>query len=208
MSLTLNAFSVPNMNGFPGTTVELRLWYTGASPNFITNDTPPVIVECGSGGEDNTPYQSIICTYIGTTIFVPQSSLYTTDDSRVPSVVAQARFVDENGELRNFLFNDWVIGASLGPSTTFDRLWEFNNDVNIPNPPNNFYTAAQINFILAHLVFTGSLFQLTPVLFSSLGALSNGAIQYCSDVVESSYPAIGGGTGSFVFRINGVWRAL
>lgn len=46
------------------------------------------------------------------------------------------------------------------------------------------------------------------VLFADLPASPDGTMVYCSDVLESSFPAVGGGSGSFCLRINGIWRAL
>lgn len=48
---------------------------------------------------------------------------------------------------------------------------------------------------------------MTGVAFANLGTPANGTIVYCPDATYGSNPAVGGGTGAFVKRVNGAWRA-
>lgn len=50
--------------------------------------------------------------------------------------------------------------------------------------------------------------QLTAVTFANLPAASNGTMLFCSDATSGSSPATGAGTGAFVIRQNGAWKAL
>lgn len=120
MSVTLGSFTYPNANGYSGV-VTLRLWYTGCTgQQFI--DVDEVAVPCGSNASF---YMDIPCTLVDDVITVPDSDIFTTDDSQSASVLASAQFFVD-GAPRDFLFTDWIITATLGASITFPQLWIFN----------------------------------------------------------------------------------
>ncbi|MFN2532118.1 MAG: hypothetical protein ABR555_12560 [Pyrinomonadaceae bacterium] len=87
---------------FPGTTATLRLQY---SAEFVDSANNVIVREF---------YKSVTCSISGGVITVPQFTLVTTNDALVNTLATcSARFYDQSGAPRAWLFQNFVIPQSL-----------------------------------------------------------------------------------------------
>lgn len=143
--ITVSSFSISNSRGYTGT-VKLRIYYTGcAGSNFI--DSTGAVIMCGNVGSSTGFYAEIPVTVAGGTLTIPAHVLPSTDDSSTLSVTATALFFVNNAK-RDFLYSNWVITRTLGTTVSFAQLWDFNEDVVLPNPPATFLSAADTSALI------------------------------------------------------------
>lgn len=141
--ITMTSFSVPNSNSYTGT-IKLRLWYTGCSgPNFLASDN--TIVMCGNGTSNF--YKEMTVSLVSGTLVIPTFTMESTDNSSTPTVLSHARFF-VNGAAREFLWQNYIITATMGTPITFPQLYNYQPG-SIASPlPSTYLTAAEISHLI------------------------------------------------------------
>src|SRR5678815_2015484 len=120
--ITINFPVLNNVHNHSGT-VTLRIWYTGCvGTNFIASDAITAVM-CGTG--QGNWYKDVTVSVVGTTLTIPPTILTSTDNSQTASVLASAQFY-VNGAAKDFLWQNWIITATLGASVSFAALWIYN----------------------------------------------------------------------------------
>lgn len=135
--ITLNTVNIPFWR-FGGTTAKLRIY---ANQTFDASDNTPIMQGSPSRG---TWYKEVTCTIDGTTLTVPQTTIYSTTDSSVPTATYQCVFFDNNGTRKLQVWTANLRVRHQTTPTTWHDLIEYSKARQI-RLPDTYYTADQIN---------------------------------------------------------------
>lgn len=147
--LVISSFTLQPQTTISGATCKIRLWY---NRSFL--DSTGQQVQPGSG---TTGFRIVgNCTIAGGVITVPALTLYTTDnalDSSPSSIsLSAAIFTDSGSFVQQITIGSktqFVVPSSLAPTTTWEFFSEYNQSVVLANPPLFFYTAPQVDALIA-----------------------------------------------------------
>lgn len=149
--ITITSFTVQPTTSITGNSCVLRLWY-----NYSFLDSSGQYVQGGTATTGNQI--RVDCTIASGVITVPSFSLYSTLDSQVPypqSINISASFFKGNSNTGTTPFNQigtppqWIVPNDLGGSISFAEWTIANQRIVLANPPQTFYTAAEVDALIA-----------------------------------------------------------
>lgn len=157
--ITISSFTVQPTFTLPAsvTSLVLRLWY---NESFLDSDDQFV-----NWGTATTGFQKrVTCTISGGVITVPAFTLWSTVDAQVSfpqSINVASNFFRGNTNTGATIFNQngtppqWVIPSSFGSTMTYLEWQTYNSASVLVNPPSNYYTADEVNRLLANISPSG-----------------------------------------------------
>lgn len=135
--LTISAFQ-PGINWpYRGSTATLRYQY---SSDFVNSSNVPVV---------RGFYKDVPCTIAGGILSVGSHTIQTTNDAlRNRLATLSARFLDERGAPRDWLFQGFQIPEMLTPTTTMGDLFIYNLIQDLVNPPDWYLSAVDVQNLI------------------------------------------------------------
>lgn len=131
------------------TSLELRLY---ATESFLTTGSAPEPMVIGSGLDSKINYKAVSCSVASNVVTCPQFTVQSTTDSvNRPGAKYYFALYDTSGARRLVLNNGSPLAVPASPaSTTWSAIVIYNNS-RPQTLPDTFYTALQVNALIANL---------------------------------------------------------
>lgn len=207
-TLTLASFQLPN-NHFTGSTCKLRVYYN----RTFLDSAGTEIIGGGIGSKDF--FVQVSCTISSGVITVPAFNLITTDDGLYDqNVLTTAVLYTSTNVQKDFVWQNFVVSNTIGPSTTLAVLTGFNQAVQLTitsgsylNEPNTITLIQQmlanaaLNQDFSILTFTSFSAALAAMPTTGATLVINAATSVTSSLVSPSYVTLRfTGRGQLIFN--------
>lgn len=141
--IQISGFQINNFQR-PGTTAQVRIWYSSSNgQNIVDSNGVPIVVGAAGTGP---VYKIVIGTLNPTThvLTIPSFTIPSTNDSSQPNSKVTARIYDSAGTPITYLWTNWIIPYQLGTPITFAQLNTYQPQAGQQPPTPGYPTTDQV----------------------------------------------------------------